>query len=157
MSDYQKLAQNIKQWGKELGFQQVGITDIDLEKHRETFQKWLDNQHHGEMEYMARHGMMRTRPDELHPGTLRVISARMDYLPEQARIASTLKEPNKGYISRYALGRDYHKLLRNRLKQLGQKIAAAAGELNARPFVDSAPLLEPPTYGGLTESPSNCC
>lgn len=93
---------------------------------------------------MARHGMMRARPHELLPGTLRVISVRMNYLPAKAAFASTLKNPHTGYVSRYALGRDYHKVLRNRLKKLGEKIKEYCGELNFRPFVDSAPVLERP-------------
>ncbi len=93
---------------------------------------------------MARHGMMRARPHELLPGTLRVISVRMNYLPAKAAFASTLKKPQLGYVSRYALGRDYHKVLRNRLKKLGEMIQEKCGELNFRPFVDSAPLLERP-------------
>lgn len=93
---------------------------------------------------MARHGMMRARPHELLPGTLRVISVRMNYLPAKAAFASTLKNPQLGYVSRYALGRDYHKVLRNRLKKLGEMIQEKCGELNFRPFVDSAPLLERP-------------
>lgn len=91
---------------------------------------------------MARHGMLRARPHELLPGTLRVISVRMNYLPAKAAFASTLNNPQLGYVSRYALGRDYHKLLRQRLKKLGDKIQAYCGELNFRPFVDSAPIME---------------
>ncbi len=98
---------------------------------------------------MASHGMMRARPAELHPGTLRVISVRMDYLPPQAGFALNLKDPNLGYISRYAGGRDYHKLMRNRLKKLGERIDEALKALQLegcgfRPFVDSAPILERP-------------
>ncbi|CAJ0997259.1 Epoxyqueuosine reductase [Sodalis praecaptivus] len=93
---------------------------------------------------MARHGMLRARPHELLPGTLRVISVRMNYLPAKAAFASTLKNPSLGYVSRYALGRDYHKVLRNRLKQLGERIPDACGEVNFRPFVDSAPIMERP-------------
>lgn len=93
---------------------------------------------------MARHGMLRARPHELLPGTLRVISVRMNYLPAKAAFASTLKNPRLGYVSRYALGRDYHKLLRQRLKKLGDRIQDYCGELNFRPFVDSAPILERP-------------
>nr|VUD23500.1 Fe-S protein [Salmonella sp. NCTC 7297] len=93
---------------------------------------------------MARHGMMRARPHELLPGTLRVISVRMNYLPANAAFASTLKNPMLGYVSRYALGRDYHKLLRSRLKKLGEQIQQHCGSLNFRPFVDSAPILERP-------------
>lgn len=142
--DYTELAQNIKQWGKELGFQKVGICDVDLSTHEKPLQDWLDAGYHGDMDWMARHGMMRARPDELHPGTLRVISVRMDYLPPEAHFASNLNNPNQGYISRYALGRDYHKLVRNQLKKLGQKIEKEVGQLGFRPFVDSAPILERP-------------
>ncbi|MGK3127026.1 tRNA epoxyqueuosine(34) reductase QueG [Candidatus Pantoea formicae] len=140
--DLQQLAQQIKQWGRELGFQQVGICDTDLSAEEPKLQAWLEKQYHGEMDWMARHGMMRARPHELLPGTLRVISVRMNYLPAKAAFASTLKNPQLGYVSRYALGRDYHKVLRNRLKKLGEMIQAHCGELNFRPFVDSAPILE---------------
>ncbi|WP_342606263.1 tRNA epoxyqueuosine(34) reductase QueG [Pantoea agglomerans] len=142
--DLHQFAQQIKQWGLDLGFQQVGITDTDLSAEEPRLQAWLDKQYHGEMEWMARHGMMRARPHELLPGTLRVISVRMNYLPAKAAFASTLKNPQLGYVSRYALGRDYHKVLRNRLKKLGEMIQQYCGELNFRPFVDSAPLLERP-------------
>ncbi|UJL36749.1 tRNA epoxyqueuosine(34) reductase QueG [Pantoea agglomerans] len=142
--DLHQFAQQIKQWGLDLGFQQVGITDTDLSAEEPRLQTWLDKQYHGEMEWMARHGMMRARPHELLPGTLRVISVRMNYLPAKAAFASTLKNPQLGYVSRYALGRDYHKVLRNRLKKLGEMIQQQCGELNFRPFVDSAPLLERP-------------
>ncbi|MGL5007570.1 MAG: tRNA epoxyqueuosine(34) reductase QueG [Plesiomonas sp.] len=139
-----ELALLIKQWGVSLGFQQVGICDIDLHKHEPLLQHWLDNHYHGEMGWMANHGMMRARPAELHPGTLRVISVRMNYLPTHASFARVLKNPTLGYISRYALGRDYHKLLRQRLKQLGDNIQQHVGVCGFRPFVDSAPLLERP-------------
>jgi len=142
--DLNQLAQQIKQWGAGLGFQQVGITDTDLSASEPKLQAWLDKQYHGEMAWMARHGMMRARPHELQPGTLRVISVRMNYLPANAAFARTLKNPDLGYVSRYALGRDYHKLLRNRLKKLGEKIQAHCSPLNFRPFVDSAPILERP-------------
>ncbi|EOU9529146.1 tRNA epoxyqueuosine(34) reductase QueG [Cronobacter dublinensis] len=142
--DLNQLAQKIKQWGAELGFQQVGITDTDLSASEGALQAWLDKQYHGEMEWMARHGMLRARPHELLPGTLRVISVRMNYLPANAAFARTLKDPSLGYVSRYALGRDYHKLLRNRLKKLGETLQAHCASLNFRPFVDSAPLLERP-------------
>ncbi|MBW7982838.1 tRNA epoxyqueuosine(34) reductase QueG [Enterobacillus tribolii] len=142
--DLNQLAQHIKQWGQSLGFQQVGICDTDLSAEEPRLQEWLDKQYHGEMAWMARHGMMRARPHELLPGTLRVISVRMNYLPAKAAFASTLKNPRLGYISRYALGRDYHKLLRNRLKKLGEMIQEHCTDTNFRPFVDSAPLLERP-------------
>lgn len=142
--NYQELANKIKQWGKELGFQQVGITDVDLSEHEAQLQRWLDAGYHGSMDWMARHGMMRARPQELHPGTIRVISVRMDYLPPEAQFASNLSDPTQAYISRYSLGRDYHKLIRNQLKKLGQRIEEEVGELGYRPFVDSAPILERP-------------
>ncbi|TEW52306.1 tRNA epoxyqueuosine(34) reductase QueG [Psychromonas algicola] len=142
--DLAKLAQDIKDWGKDLGFQKVGITDINLADQEANLQKWLDNDYHGEMDYMAKHGMKRARPDELLPGTVRVISARMDYLPEEAQFASNLESKDLAYISRYALGRDYHKVLRKKLKQLGDKIHSEISELGFRPFVDSAPVLERP-------------
>ncbi|MDC9593956.1 tRNA epoxyqueuosine(34) reductase QueG [Xenorhabdus sp. IM139775] len=148
--DLNLLATNIKQWGLSLGFQQVGICDTDLSAEEPKLQAWLDKQYHGEMDWMARHGMMRARPHELLPGTLRVISVRMNYLPAKAAFASTLNNPQMGYISRYSLGRDYHKLLRQRLKKLADKIQEYCstheyqGTLNFRPFVDSAPIMERP-------------
>ena len=142
--DYQALAEQIKLWGSELGFQQIGISDVDLSCHEAELQRWLDAGYHGEMDWMARHGMMRARPDELLPGTVRVISVRMDYLPPEAKFAANLKDPTQAYISRYALGRDYHKLVRNQLKKLAQKIEQEVEQLGYRPFVDSAPILERP-------------
>ncbi|MCF2949037.1 tRNA epoxyqueuosine(34) reductase QueG [Paraglaciecola aquimarina] len=141
-SDLLGLVENIKAWGKELGFQQVGISDLDLNQHESYLKSWLEKGFAGEMGYMSEHGMKRARPQELLPGTLRVISVRMDYLPPDAQFSKTLKNKNKAYISRYALGRDYHKLLRSRLKKLGEKIKAQCQHLNYRPFVDSAPVLE---------------
>jgi len=142
--NYQQLAVQIEQWANELGFSGFGICDTDLSSHEATFQAWLDKGYHGGMEYMARHGMMRARPHELLPGTLRVISVRLDYMPPDALIVSTMQEPENGYISRYATGRDYHKMMRNRLKKLGQKIEQCVDGLSARPFVDSAPIMERP-------------
>ncbi|MFD2165531.1 tRNA epoxyqueuosine(34) reductase QueG [Thalassotalea euphylliae] len=142
--NYQDLAEKIKQWGQELGFAQVGITDVDLSEHEVHLQTWLDNQYHGSMDYMARHGMMRARPTELAPGSVRVISVRMNYLPPEAKFAHTLKNKTKGYVSRYAVGRDYHKLMRKRLQKLGQKIQQHCETFAFRPFVDSAPVLERP-------------
>jgi len=141
--------EKIKCWGKELGFSQLGITDIDLSKHEKALEKWLANNYHGNMDYMARHGLMRARPAELELGTVRAISVRLDYLPTQAKCAQILKSKNYAYISRYALGRDYHKLMRKRLQQLGKKITNYFEDLegeyfNFRPFVDSAPILERP-------------
>lgn len=142
--DYQALAINIKRWAKELGFADAGITGTDLKTEEQHLQKWLDAGYHGEMAYMASHGMTRARPAELVPGTLRVISVRMDYLPQGAGFATNLSDPTQAYISRYALGRDYHKLIRNRLKQLAERIKLEVTNLGYRPFTDSAPVLERP-------------
>ncbi|HHB9689666.1 tRNA epoxyqueuosine(34) reductase QueG [Vibrio parahaemolyticus] len=142
--NYEQLAQQIKVWGKELGFQKVGICDVDLSEHEAALQKWLDAGYHGSMDWMARHGMMRARPNELLPGTVRVISVRMDYLPPEAQFASNLVNKNHAYISRYALGRDYHKLVRKQLNKLGKLIEEEVGQFGYRPFVDSAPILERP-------------
>jgi epoxyqueuosine reductase len=142
--DYQELADNIKIWAQELGFDKVGVSDIDLSEHEQALQAWIDSGYHGDMDWMSRHGMMRARPNELLPGTLRVISVRMQYLPVNAKFASTLNNPTHAYISRYALGRDYHKLVRNQLKKLGDRIKQEVSDLNYRPFVDSAPILERP-------------
>jgi epoxyqueuosine reductase len=142
--NYQELAEKIKCWGKELGFSDLGISDIDLSAHEATLERWLANGYHGNMDYMARHGLMRARPADLVPGTIRVISVRLDYLPQNAKFASVLKDKSRAYISRYALGRDYHKLMRKRLQQLGKKIAEHCSDFNYRPFVDSAPVMERP-------------
>ncbi|HAV1363945.1 TPA: tRNA epoxyqueuosine(34) reductase QueG [Vibrio parahaemolyticus] len=142
--NYEQLAQQIKVWGKELGFQKVGICDVDLSEHEAALQKWLDAGYHASMDWMARHGMMRARPNELLPGTVRVISVRMDYLPPEAKFASNLANKNHAYISRYALGRDYHKLVRKQLNKLGKLIEEEVGQFGYRPFVDSAPILERP-------------
>jgi epoxyqueuosine reductase len=139
----QELKSSILQWGKELGFQQLGIADTQLEEHEQHLLSWLGEGMHGSMAYMERHGTRRSRPGELHAGTVRVISARMDYLPEQAIPAEDLLEqPEKALVSRYALGRDYHKLLRKRLQQLASRIEASCGPFGYRVFVDSAPVLE---------------
>lgn len=137
-----RLAANIRTWAEQLGFQQIGITDIDLAEHEIHLQQWLANRFHGEMHYMAAHGDKRSRPEQLLPGTVRVISARMDYLPDAEDMHSNLISTDRAYVSRYALGRDYHKLMRKRLAQLADKITAAADSHRYRAFVDSAPVLE---------------
>jgi len=143
--DYARLAQDIKRRGRELGFQQLGITGIDLAEDEARLLEWLAAGRHGEMAYMARHGVKRTRPERLVPGTLRVICARMDYLPPAgADPNAVLSDPDLGYVSRYALGRDYHKLLRKRLQRLAAWIEAEAGPFGYRAFADSAPVLEKP-------------
>ena len=142
--DLLTLTASIRDWAAELGFQQLGITDIDLSEDAERLDAYLAAGYHGEMAYMASHGSMRSRPDELVPGTLRVISVRMDYLPHDTQMAQVLAEPEKAYISRYALGRDYHKLIRKRLQKLAEKITEVTGPFGHRAFVDSAPVLEKP-------------
>ncbi|GAA0859848.1 tRNA epoxyqueuosine(34) reductase QueG [Aliiglaciecola litoralis] len=137
-----QLSQNIKEWGKALGFQQVGICDTDVSAHQAHLQNWIEKGYHGDMAFFERNQEKRIDPAELLPGTCRVISVRMDYLPPDASFATDLKRSEIAYISRYAHGRDYHKLVRNRLKQLGQKIAQQFEGLAFRPFVDSAPVLE---------------
>ena len=137
------LADNIKQWGLKLGFQAVGISDIHLEVAEKRLQQWLAQGHHGEMDYMAKHGSKRSRPAELIAGTVRVISVRMNYYPTNSKDAwSVIKDGKLGFISRYALGRDYHKVLRNRLEKLAQQIREEIGLCNCRVFTDSAPVLE---------------
>ena len=141
----QDLATQIKHWGQELGFQQVGITDVDLTDAEQHLEAWLAKGYQGEMTYMHRHGLKRSRPALLQAGTLRVISVRMDYQTEAAAtMLHMLEEPTAAYISRYALGRDYHKLMRQRLQKLIDKIHAAIklSNVDMRAFVDSAPVLE---------------
>jgi len=137
------LAARIRQWGSDCGFQQVGIASIDIGKDETWLMRWLELGRHGSMQYMSRHGRRRARPQELLPGTIRVISARMDYWPPGTQSADgVLADPQLGYISRYALGRDYHKVLRRRLADLAEKIAAQCADTTYRVFVDSAPILE---------------
>jgi epoxyqueuosine reductase len=139
----QQLKAQIVSWGRALGFQQLGIADTQLEQHEEHLQRWLQHHFHGEMAYMQRHGKRRSQPAELVPGTIRVISVRMDYLHHSATPASQLmQQPDKALISRYALGRDYHKLMRHRLQRLANRIETEIGAFGYRVFVDSAPVLE---------------
>ena len=140
--DYQALALQVKDWGRGLGFQQVGIAAVDLPEDERRLFAWLAAGCHGAMDYMARHGTRRTRPQELISGTVRVISARMDYLPGGRPAEETLADPMLGYVSRYALGRDYHKLVRARLARLASRLAEVAGSSGYRAFTDSAPVLE---------------
>jgi len=143
------LARQIREWASELGFGRVGITDIDLSHAEAGLQQWLDDGCHGDMDYMAAHGMKRARPAELVPGTVRVISARMNYLPSDTdmttwrqREAARVSMPAEAVVSVYARGRDYHKVMRQRLQQLADRIAQAIGPFGYRAFTDSAPVLE---------------
>lgn len=143
--DLRSLKDEIRRWSTELGFQQMGVSDVDLTRAEQRLREWLDRRFHGEMAYMARHGTHRSRPGELVPGTVRVISVRMDYLPEdQEQATALLDQPRKAYVSRYALGRDYHKVLRGRLRALARRIEAGIGPFGHRVFVDSAPVMEKP-------------
>ena len=137
------LAAQIRSWAHELGFQAVGITDTDLAAAENGLLEWLALGLHGELDYMAKHGTKRSRPAELLPGTLRVISLRMNYLPPQARDSwKVMEDGERAFISRYALGRDYHKVMRNRLAKLADKIRAEVAEFDGRVFTDSAPVME---------------
>jgi len=132
-------------WAAELGFQQLEVTDTDLSHIEAYFESWLERGFMGSMSYMQRHGSKRTRPAELEPGTLRVISVRMDYWPpEAATPIQILQDPSLAYLSRYALGRDYHKVMRKKLQTLATKMAESVGEFGYRVFVDSAPVMEKP-------------
>jgi epoxyqueuosine reductase len=140
--DLDRLAASIKTWGRELGFQKIGISAIDLAADEQRLLEWLAAGRHGDMAYMARHGTRRSRPAELVPGTLRVISARMDYWIRATDAQEVLADPERAYVSRYALGRDYHKVLRPRLALLAGHLAEAVGSAGYRAFTDSAPVLE---------------
>lgn len=145
LPDMKALRSDIANWGAELGFQQIGVSDIDLEQAESRLEKWLRDGWHGTMHYMQKHGPRRSRPEQLVPGTIRVISARMDYLPrEDENPSALLDHASKAYVSRYALGRDYHKVLRKRLQNLANRIERHIGAFGYRVFVDSAPVLEKP-------------
>jgi epoxyqueuosine reductase len=140
--------QRLEGWARELGFSQIGVAEVDLGDAEAGLRAWLEAGFHGSMGYMAAHGMMRARPAELHPGALRIITARMDYLPEsrgedwQQQEEARLTRPGEAVISMYARGRDYHKVLRNRLQKLVDRLADEIGPLGHRCFTDSAPVLE---------------
>jgi epoxyqueuosine reductase len=138
------LAARIRRWGRELGFQALGITGTEVGPAAERLRAWLEAGRHGDMDWMARHGTRRSHPEELVPGTVTVVSARMGYLPRAAPPAAVLADPSLGYLARYALGRDYHRLMRRRLQRLAERIAAAVGPFGYRVFVDSGPVLEKP-------------
>src|SRR5690606_32511933 len=138
--DYARLAERIKEWGRELGFQAVGIADADLSAAEPRLLEWLSRGWHGEMDYMERHGALRARPAELTPGTLRVVACRMDYLRDVPE--GIVSDPQRASVAHYARGRDYHKVLRRRLQALCDRIAEVAGPFGYRVFTDSAPVLE---------------
>ena len=137
------LAERIKQWGAELGFQALGIADVDLSAAEGRLAEWLGLGWHGEMDYMARHAALRTQPAQLLPGTLRVISCRMDYLADTpGDVEAELAQPAQAYVARYARGRDYHKVMRSRLQKLCDRIEGEVGPFGHRVFADSAPVME---------------
>lgn len=139
------LNTRIEKLGKQLGFSAIGFSDIDLGNTEARLMQWLNHHYQGDMEWMGKHGKKRTRPAELVPNTLSIISVRMDYLPPQSiDPIDVLNHPNLAYISRYALGRDYHKVLKQRLEKLAQGIQAWVGDFGYRVFVDSAPVMEKP-------------
>jgi epoxyqueuosine reductase len=142
--DYPELARQIKAWARELGFSDARITHPQLPAEAEQqLLDWLAKGHHGTMDYMQRHGLLRLRPSELVPGTVSLISVRMNYWPgEAADAGDVLQQPDKAYLARYALGRDYHKVLRKRLQQLADRIGSVVGDAGCRVFTDSAPLAE---------------
>ncbi len=140
--DYAELAKQIKLRGQALGFQQVGITDIELSQASSHLRNWLAAKFNGDMSYMERNIELRNDPAQLQPDTIRVISVRMDYLNNSSDAEAVMANPELGFISRYALGRDYHKLMRKRLQQLASQIETLVGEHSYRVFVDSAPVLE---------------
>jgi len=142
-TDYAALARDIKRWARELGFADAGISGVALDDDERHLEAYLAAGRHGEMDYMTRHGAKRARPAELEPGTQRVISVRMDYVPPGTRNAwEVIRDGEAGYVSRYALGRDYHKLMRNRLQKLAGRIHGVVGDFGYRAYVDSAPVLE---------------
>ena len=146
--DNNLLASQIRVFARELGFSQIGVASVDLSSAEAGLLAWLQQGFHGDMTYMASHGLKRARPTELVPGTLSVITARLDYLPRatpdgwQSVELARLNQPTEGIVSVYARGRDYHKVLRNRLQQLSDRIAALIGPFGCRVFTDSAPVLE---------------
>ena len=140
--NFTTLADDIKSWGIELGFSQLAITDVDLSAYHHHLAEWLQRNFHGEMEYMSRHQNLREHPEQLVPGTIRVVCVRMDYALTTENSLEELQPASKAYVARYARGRDYHKLIRQRLQKLADRIEAAVGSFGYRAFVDSAPVLE---------------
>ena len=142
-TNYANLAADIKRWGRELGFAEIGIADTELSSAEALHQAWIKKGFHGDMDYMAKHGVKRTRPADLVPNTVRVITARLDYLPPIAKASwNVIDDGEKAFISRYALGRDYHKVMRQKLQKLCDKISENIPHFEYRVFTDSAPVLE---------------
>ncbi len=140
--DVDQIASDIKRWGIELGFQEVSITDIDLSEYEHHLEDWIARNYHGAMSYMAENHDKRCHPEQLVPGTIRVVCVRMDYALDSGDSLESMQNTGKAYVSRYARGRDYHKLIRKRLQKLARQIQDVAGPFGYRAFVDSAPVLE---------------
>lgn len=140
--DIKLIAADIKRWGVELGFQEISFTDIDLSKYEHHLKDWIDRNYHGAMSYMAENHDKRCHPEQLVPGTIRVVCVRMDYALDSEDSLDSMQNTGKAYVSRYARGRDYHKLIRKRLQKLARRIQDVAGPFGYRAFVDSAPVLE---------------
>lgn len=138
------LTNQIKQWAYEIGFNKIGITDVDLSQYEPHYQKWIEAGFHGNMDYMEKHGKKRWHPEELVSGTVRVICVALNYLPPDTTFLNVLRNPNRAFISRYALGRDYHKVIKQKLFLLAKKIQTLVENTQYRVFVDSAPVLEKP-------------
>src|SRR3990167_2506258 len=138
------ISNQIKQWAHEIGFNKVGITDIDLSQYEPHYQKWIESGFHGNMDYMEKHGKKRWHPEELVPGTVRVICVALNYLPPDTKFLNVMRNPNRAFISRYALGRDYHKVIKQKLFLLAKKIQTLVENTQFRVYVDSAPVLEKP-------------
>lgn len=150
MPDIHDLLEQCHLWARELGFAELGVSDCNLNDYQANYERWLEKGYQGDMHWLSEQKPMKFEPQALHPGTERILSLRMHYLPPDSEHIKALKNPETAYVSRYALGRDYHKLIRKRLAKLAQKIEAHAADynfnepLNQRPFVDSAPVLERP-------------
>ena len=143
LSDLSALLEDMREWARELGFQQLTVADTDVRLDSERLQHWLDQNMHGDMEYMERHADLRAKPERLVEGTLRIISVRMDYgEADPDKAWATLQDGERAYVSRYALGRDYHKLIRSRLQKLATRLSERVGPFGYRAFTDSAPVLE---------------
>jgi len=142
MDDLTLLAKQIKHWGQKMGFSQVAISDLDVSDQKAYFDKYIQAGMHGTMQWLETHADLRFNVDKLVPGAVRAIVVRLDYLPDSPEFSKQLSDPNHGYVSRYAWGRDYHKLMRKMLKNFAIKIEQESSKFNYRPFVDSGPVLE---------------
>lgn len=142
--DLEQVKQTFQRLASSFGFADLRVCDIDLSQYAQDFQQWLAQGYHGDLDYMAAHGEKRWKPEQLVEGTRSIVAVRMDILPDAQPMKTQLGDASKAYIARYALGRDYHKVMRKRLTQLAKAVVAECGEFQYRAFVDSAPVLERP-------------